>query len=134
MELGEQLNRQRVKHIVTSYQLENGEPEAFNNYLEDLLRVYPSPLVELAIVEVLVDSWLKVPMIRGHGFLAQTHELLKGWENQAIEQINAAEATIASTIGPEQFQQITGLDPSPIFGPSGLPSSQPPISPLGSGL
>ncbi len=109
MKLGEQLNRQRVKHIISSYQLEGNEPEAFNQYLEDLLRIYPSPLIELALVETLIDHWLKVPMIKGYEFLTKVHEQLKNWEGEEI----------VSAIAPEQFQQITGLDPTLIFGPAG---------------
>jgi hypothetical protein len=120
MELGEQLNQQRVKHIISSYQLEGNEAEAFNHHLEDLFRAYPSPLIELALVETLVDSWVKVPMSKGCKFLLKVHEQLKTWEGQEI----------VSAIAPEQFQQITGLDPTPIFGPAGVPSSQSSIQPL----
>ncbi|QZZ19876.1 hypothetical protein J5X98_21600 [Leptothermofonsia sichuanensis E412] len=120
MELGEQLSRQRVKHIVSSYQLEGNEAETFNSSLEDLLRAYSAPLIELALVEVLVDSWLQVPMAKGCRFLTKVQEHLKAWEGQEI----------VSAIAPEQFQQITGLDPTPIFGPTGMPASQPPIRPL----
>jgi hypothetical protein len=120
MELGTQLSRQRVKHIVSSYQLESDETETFNACLEELLRAYPAPLIELALVEVLVDSWLQVPMSKGCKYLTKVEEQLKTWEGQEI----------FSTIAPEQFQQITGLDPTPIFGPVGTPASQPPIRPL----
>jgi hypothetical protein len=130
MELGEQLNRQRVKHIVSSYQLDSEDTKPFNDYLDGLLRVYPAPLIELAMVETLVDGWLKVPMLKGREFLVKAHELMKTWEGQINEPSGSAESKIVSTIAPEQFQQITGLDPSPIFGPAGLPSSQPPIYPL----
>ncbi|WP_421657662.1 hypothetical protein [Leptothermofonsia sp. ETS-13] len=109
MKLREQLNRQRVKHIISSYQLEGNESEVFNQYLEDLLRVYPSPLIELALVETLVDHWLRVPMVKGWKFLTKVHEQLKNWERQEI----------VSAITPEQFKQITELDPTPIFGPAG---------------
>jgi hypothetical protein len=114
MDISEQLSRQRVKHIVNSYQLQHCEADPiddFEDYLEDLLQVYPSPLIELALVETLVDHWLAVPLVRGFQFLVQTHRKLKSWESQPI----------ASTLTPEQFQQISGLDPSPIFGPSQPP-------------
>lgn len=108
MELEEQLKRQRVKHIVSSYQLDGDDKEAFHRYLETLFITYPPPLIELALVETLVNHWLKVPMTKGCAFLAQAHEQLVDW----------SDCTIATTIAPEQFQQITGLDPSPIFGAS----------------
>jgi hypothetical protein len=117
MDISEQLSRQRVKHIVHSYQLQHCEADPiddFEDYLEDLLQVYPSPLIELALVETLVDHWLAVPLVRGFQFLVQAHRKLKAWESQPI----------ASTLTPEQFQQISGLDPSPIFGPS-QPSRRP---------
>lgn len=111
MELREQIKQQRVKHIVSSYQLAGEETEAFNHYLNELLHLYPTPLIELALVETLVDSWLRLPMQRGCEFLTQAHEQLKAWESRRV----------TSTIAPLQFQQITGLDPSPIFGSSSVP-------------
>jgi hypothetical protein len=136
MNIREQLNRQRVKHIVSSYQLdgcafsEDHRPEnsceescggsheghhdhRFDSYLEELLQHYPHALIELALVETLMDQWLTVPLLRGIEFLAQTHHKLQNWQHQPI----------VSTITPEQFQQIVGLDPSPIFGPTELPPS-----------
>lgn len=111
MKIREQLNRQRVKHIVSSYQLGGSEANCFDSYLNELLQIYPYPLIELALVETLIDQWLSVPLTRGVEFLAQTHNKLKAWENQPI----------ISTITPEQFQHIAGLDPSPIFGTAELP-------------
>ncbi|XGV95651.1 MAG: hypothetical protein ACAF41_23275 [Leptolyngbya sp. BL-A-14] len=122
MELGAQLNRQRVKHIVSSYQLDGHDKEAFDQDLHVLLDHYPSPLIELALVETLVDSWLKVPLLRGCAFLAKAYELLKQWEEQALLQGDSLTRQRATTISPDQFQQITGLDPTPIFGSA--PSSQ----------
>lgn len=106
MEFKEQLQQQRVKHIVSSYQLAGNDRETFHRYLDTLFLAYPLPLIELALVETLVDNWLRVPMTKGCEFLAQAHEHLAAWKDSAI----------ATTIAPEQFQQITGLDPSPIFG------------------
>jgi hypothetical protein len=109
MELGEKLKQHRVKHIISSYQLEGDESEPFNYYLDDLLKTYPASLLELALVEVLIDGWLRIPMQKGCQFLVRTHRKLREWEACAI----------ASTVDPEQFQQITGLDPNPIFRPLG---------------
>ncbi|MBF2002984.1 MAG: hypothetical protein IGS50_18975 [Synechococcales cyanobacterium C42_A2020_086] len=111
MKLQEQVSRQRVKHIVSSYQLSGDEPHQFELYLEELLRLYPYPLIELALIETLVDQWISVPLRRGVEFLAQTHNKLKSWENQPI----------VSTMTPAQFRDIAGLDPTPIFGSSELP-------------
>jgi hypothetical protein len=111
MTLEQQLSQQRVKHIVSSYQLEGSEFEAFANYLDELLQTYASPLIELALTETIVTHWLTVTLPRGIPFLDQVHALLKHWEV----------AEITSTLTPEEFQQITGLDPSPVFGSSEVP-------------
>ncbi len=106
METWEQISRQRVNYIVDSYQLSGGDDEDFDEYLEDLLQAYPSPQIELALVEILVKSWLINPLIRGIAFLERSHELLKTWENHPI----------TPNISPTHFRLITGLDPTPVFG------------------
>ncbi|MEO1211658.1 MAG: hypothetical protein AAFX78_19340 [Cyanobacteria bacterium J06638_20] len=115
MDLRTAINRQRIFHIVSSYQLDGADCTMFQAHLADLLEQYPTPLIELSLAETLVDHWLKVPPIRGLQFLQQAHNTLKQWEDQPI----------CSTLTPGQFQQITGLDPSPIFGPSELPPPYP---------
>jgi hypothetical protein len=112
MNIQEELNRQRVKHIVDSYRLDGDESDSCTLYLQELLSHYPAPLVELALVESLVDHWLSMPMLRGTKFLAYTHRKLRIWEVDPI----------SSTLTPAQFQQITGLDPAPVFGPQERPS------------
>lgn len=111
MVLEKQVSQQRVKYVVSSYQLDGDEAEAFAKHLQHLLQAYAAPLVELALTETIVANWAKVPIPRGIKFLEQVHTLLKQWEVEAI----------TSTLTPEQFQQVTGLDPSPVFGSSGLP-------------
>jgi hypothetical protein len=112
MEVWEEISRQRVKYIVDSYQLggyDGGDfDEDFDEYLEDLLQAYAPPQIELALVEVLIESWRVTPLIRGVAFLMRSHELLKGWENKPI----------APHISPTHFRLITGLDPTPVFGNS----------------
>jgi hypothetical protein len=119
MEIWEQLSQQRVKYIISSYQLSGNEVDQFNIYLEELLQIYPPPLIELALVETLVDQWSSVPMLKGVKFLTQAHNKLKTWENQPI----------VSTITPAQFQQIAGLDPTPVFGSTELPPTRPIMRP-----
>jgi hypothetical protein len=119
MEIWEQLSRQRVKHIVSSYQLGGDEATRFDGYLEDLLQSYPRPLIELALIETLVDAWLSIPLVRGVKFLSQAHDKLKTWENQPI----------VSTVTPAQFQQIAGLDPAPVFGSAEVPPARLIVSP-----
>jgi hypothetical protein len=125
MELGVQLKWQRVKHIVSSYQLGGNDTEAFEHDLHLLFAHYPPPLIELALVETLVDGWLQVPLLRGCAFLTKAHALLKQWEEQALLQSDSLMRQRVSTISPDQFQQITGLDPAPIFG--AISTSQPSI-------
>ncbi len=119
----EQVNQQRVKHIVSSYQLAGTDEGAFEHYLADLLHAYPTPLIELALVETLVDCWVRLPLIRGCEFLAIAHDYLQDWEDRLHPL--SSEQPVATTIAPEQFKQITGLDPAPIFGFGGRLPRQP---------
>ncbi len=123
MDFREQLKQQRVKHIVSSYQLAGTDAESFEHYLAGLLHAYPAPLIELALVETLVDCWVRLPVIRGCEFLAIAHDYLQDWDDRL--QAFSRHQPVASTIAPEQFQQITGLDPSPIFGLTGCLRPQP---------
>jgi hypothetical protein len=119
MDIAEEISQQRVKHIISSYQLDGNEGNSFDLRLEKLLETYPAPLIELAAVETLVEHWLTVPMVRGVAFLAQVLVKLQTWELD----------TVVSTITPDQFQQITGLDPSPVFGISEIALKQSPVKP-----
>ena len=114
MEFWERISQQRVKHIVSSYQLAGDSTAEFDSYLKNLLQVYPSPLVELALAETLVDSWLIIPLPRGIDFLGRVHNKLEAWANHLT----------ANTITPEQFSQITGLYPGPVFGFRDLPPNR----------
>lgn len=106
MEIWEEISRQRVRYIVDSYQLDGNDDEDFDEYLEDLLQAYAPPQIELALVEVLIESWRVMPLIRGVIFLKRSHELLKSWES------NPLTCHISAT----HFRLITGLDPTPVFG------------------
>ena len=107
MELWEQVSRQRVYYIIDSYELHGDDMEDFVDYLDDLLNAYAPPQIELAIVETIVASWLKLPLIKGLEFIEQTHARLRSWESISNFPI---------TLTASQFQQITGLDPTPVFG------------------
>lgn len=108
MDIWEALKRQRVKHIITSYQLDGAEPEPFADYLNGLFSLYSPSLIELALAETLLNEWLNLPTLRGCDFLARAHHRIQQWET----------CPIALTITPAQFQQITGLTPDPIFSSS----------------
>jgi hypothetical protein len=111
MSLKDKISRQRVKYIVSSYQLEGRDRPQVDLLLKELLDHYPMPLIELALVETLVDQWLSVPPVRGMEFFSRAQKKLKTWETKPI----------ISTITPAQFRQITALDPSPVFGTTDLP-------------
>jgi hypothetical protein len=106
MTLDQQISHQRVKHIVSSYQLDGNSADEFAIYLADLLNTYSAPLIELALTETLVANWLVIPMTKGIEFLQQVHAQLQAWE---------VGQSIAHPLTPEQFHQITGLDPTPVF-------------------
>jgi hypothetical protein len=107
MELWEQVSRQRVHYIIDSYELHGDDTEDFDDYLDELLVAYAPPQIELAIVETIVASWLKLPLVKGMEFLVQAHDRLKSWENT-----DSSKTALTAS----QFQQITGLDPMPVFG------------------
>lgn len=107
MELWEQVSRHRVHYIIDSYELHGDAMEDFDDYLDDLLIAYAPPQIELAIVETIVASWLKLPITKGIEFIEQTHARLKSWESVSNFQ---------TTLTASKFQQITGLDPTPVFG------------------
>ncbi|HEY9738160.1 MAG TPA: hypothetical protein V6D06_17835 [Trichocoleus sp.] len=98
-------HHQRIQHIVASYSLSGDESDLFEAYLIDLMQVFPAPLIELAIVETLVQQWLRVPLLRGPEFLRTAHEMLTDWQGQVFQ----------SRLTPTYFELITGLDPAPIF-------------------
>ncbi len=108
MEIQLEVSRQRVKHIVDSYHLPGDEVALCAGYLDELIELFPMPAVELALVETLVKNWLIIPMPRGKVFFEQAHALLKQWKESS---------EVNTTVSIEQFQQITGLDPAPVFGP-----------------
>jgi len=105
MELQDQLRLQRIKHIISSYELEGNEGDFFHQHLDALWHLYPSPWLELAFAETLVHNWSHPPMERGLQFLVQVDNQLQKW----------AEHGLISVITPEQFQHITGLDPRSVF-------------------
>jgi hypothetical protein len=111
MSLHDRISRQRLKYIISSYQLDGHQSHQVSNFLEELQSRYPLPLIELAVVETLVDQWVSVPLVRGMAFFAKAHAKLKAWETQPI----------ISTITPAQFRHITSLDPTPVFGTTDLP-------------
>jgi hypothetical protein len=104
MTLQEQVNQQRVQHIVSSYQLDGAEP-AFNLALGRLLEDYATPVLELALAETLVANWLLLPLPRGMAFMQQVRDRLDQWEQVGID----------CHLSPDAFYQVTGLDPLVVF-------------------
>ncbi|MCU0551067.1 MAG: hypothetical protein MUC48_17100 [Leptolyngbya sp. Prado105] len=112
MTLQEQIQQQRVKHIVSSYQLDSENIDLCQTCLSELFELYPTALIELALVEMLVQNWAQVPMPRGIEFFHQVQTLLTNWQSNEI----------AISFSSTEFQLITGLDATPIFGVPPTPS------------
>jgi hypothetical protein len=112
MTLQEQIQQQRVKHIVSSYQLDGENIDLCQTCLVELFQRYPTTLIELAFVETLVQNWAQVPMARGIEFFRQVQDLLQRWQSEEI----------AISFTPTEFQLVTGLDAAPIFGAPPTPS------------
>jgi hypothetical protein len=111
--LSQRLSYQRIEHILASYQLWGDEPVAFQQRLQGWLDQFPPPLIELALVETLIEYWLRVPLLRGLAFLDAAERHLIRWQQQPI----------VSTITPQEFERVSGLDPRPIFGVGAAPAS-----------
>jgi hypothetical protein len=123
--LGEQVSRQRLKYMINSYQLgltsggdrgsgrseAGAEGQAFDRYLGHLLRLYSAPLLELAVAQTLVRSWLMTPLPRGIVFLEAVDRQLAHWIDHGID----------CRLSPQDFQQVTGLDPYPVYQALDLP-------------
>ncbi|MBT9312373.1 hypothetical protein [Leptothoe kymatousa] len=80
MDIQEQIHRQRVHHIVDSYQLYGDDGDAFAEYLAKLLETYPQALIELALVEVLIKEWSNIPMQKGLAFIFGVYRRLQVWQ------------------------------------------------------
>ncbi|MBW4439853.1 MAG: hypothetical protein KME10_01190 [Plectolyngbya sp. WJT66-NPBG17] len=113
MTLQQQIQQQRVRHIISSYQLDGEDSELCGACLTAMLQLYPTGLIELALVETIVQNWARVPMVRGIEFFRQVEMLLNQWQTDAI----------AVSFDPTEFQLVTGLDATPIFGSSNSPTS-----------
>lgn len=108
MTLQTEIKKQRVKHIVNSYQLEGEDAEACATELNDLFQTYAPELIELALAETIALNWLTVPMPRGLPFFTQVRSLLDRWQAESIQ----------LTLTPAEFEQLTGLSAEPISGMS----------------
>ncbi|MEP0915920.1 hypothetical protein NC981_03750 [Leptolyngbya sp. DQ-M1] len=113
MSLQQQIQQQRIKHIISSYQLDGEDHELCDACLTAMLQLYPAGLIELALVETIVQNWARVPMVRGIDFFRQVQELLDQWQTDSI----------AVSFDAAEFQLVTGLDASPIFGSPSSPAS-----------
>lgn len=115
MTLEERVRWQRIAYIVESYQLSGDDGETFEAYLSDLLDRYPTPIIELAFAESIVDVWTLVPLPRGIAFLDHANTILQEWEENGV----------SSRLMPLDFHQITGLDPAPVLQALTSPTSAP---------
>lgn len=153
MDIQERITRQRVQHIVDSYQLDGDDRDAFAKVLTQLLDTYPQSLVELALTEAIVKGWSDVPMQKGMTFLYAVHEQLCAWQpdmelySQSSTSLGISEpqlrratsldviaadpspmepVAIQTVLTPSQFEQITGLDSVLVFDHTGKVRVTPP--------
>ena len=119
MEIQALINRQRVKYIIDSYRLAGDDGEAFSLLLDELAEVYPLARLELALVEVLVESWTVFPMERGLPYLHKAENRLRAWRTEGP----------SPRLTPAQFEQITGLDSTVTF--NGLDATSADIPEIG---
>ncbi len=105
MEMQALINRQRVKYIVDSYCLAGDEAESFTQRLDGLIQAYRSARLELALTEVLVESWSELPMVKGVAYLQKVKARLEQWQAEGVTYRLTA----------PQFEQITGLDAKVTF-------------------
>jgi len=98
MELQERISRQRIYHIIDSYQLLGSRPipAELEHKFSQLLSSYSQEILELAIANCIAKAWTQLPMPRGQAFLDL---LIDHLHNQLPNQLT-----------PQQFQQITGLE------------------------
>ncbi len=94
------LQEQRLHHIVASYELAGEDAEPFMTHLQSLRQQHPSALIEWALVDVLVQNWLRYPLPRGQRFLNQVQAQLEDWQTTG---------TVSSALTPSQFEHVTGL-------------------------
>ncbi|MFQ3679411.1 MAG: hypothetical protein SNJ60_02735 [Pseudanabaenaceae cyanobacterium] len=92
--------RQRAQFIAEQYGLYGTqEPDRAQAYLNRLLDQYPG--VEIALVEILVETWQQLPPPRGVVFLQRVEARLQQWQTSYQ----------GPTLPPAHFQHITGLHP-----------------------
>ena len=146
MDIQERITRQRVHHIVASYQLDGDDGDAFADTLSQLLEMYPQALIELALAESIVEGWSDIPMPKGIPFIQKVQNKLQSWQPdlellsgsstslktlnpqfyramssdvRAIDSRCINPETLGITLTPGQFEQITGLDASLLFDEKG---------------
>lgn len=96
------IQQQRLQHIVDSYSLAGRDATLFERRLTTLVQQYSYNAVELALVEGLIQNWLRYPLPRGLAFLEQIQTRLQAWREEAM---------ISTGLTPTQFEQVTGLPP-----------------------
>ena len=146
MDIQERISRQRVQHIIDSYQLDGDDGDVFTDYMDQLLETYAYPLIELALTEAIIKGWSEIPMKKGLTFIHGVHERLRFWQPdleplarvpgqlkplnprflgttslgvRATNQSPIDPTSVDITLTPEQFEQITGLDASLVFDQEG---------------
>ena len=91
--------------------------ETFDAYLAEMISNYAMPIMELAFAETILDVWTVVPLPRGVLFLEHANNILQYWSEKGF----------SSRLTPDDFKQITGLDPAPIIHALRSPTPQAPV-------
>lgn len=117
MTLEERVSWQRIAYIVESYELAGTDGETFDAYLAEMISTHAMPIMELAFAETILDVWTVVPLPRGVLFLEHANNILQDWSEKGL----------SSRLTPDDFKQITGLDPAPIIHALRSPTPQAPV-------
>ena len=103
MDLQTRIQRQRIYHIIDSYNLRGNDSIEFNQRLEHLFADYETTAIELAIVDTLVEVWMTLPPVKGLDFIDKVKFRLT--------------ANLPAIVSANHYRAITGLDGSHLFMP-----------------
>lgn len=101
MDLQTRIERQRIHHIIDSYNLWGKDSTEFQQRLEYLFADYETTRIELAIVDTLVLTWMALPPLKGLDFI-----------DRVKLRLTANLPTLVTAI---HYRAITGLDGSHLF-------------------
>ncbi len=101
MDLQTRIERQRIHHIIDSYNLQGNDSIEFKQRLEHLFADYETTRIELAIVDTLILTWMALPPLKGLDFIDRVELRLT--------------ANLPTLVTAIHYKAITGLDGSHLF-------------------